>query len=73
MVSSVFSVGSPGQQVERHRGPQRDEPTPRPVYPTAWATRPRSAVPNIGVNRLVVSIAPPQRWLKVSPSRLGKV
>ena len=77
--SAYQREGRPLAGDRRRRGRARsarrtdEAPTPSPVYPTAYATRPPIAVPNSGVNRDVVSIAPNQRWVKRSPSSWGKV
>ena len=52
---------------------KRVAPTPSPVKPAAYATRPPWVVPWNAANCVEVSIAPAQRWLKRTPSSCGKV
>src|SRR5207249_1654566 len=59
--SWVSSVGWPLRRSSITRAPNRLAPTPSPVYPSAYATRPWWAVPKNAQNRLQVSIAPPHR------------
>ena len=52
---------------------KRVAPTPSPVKPAAYATLPSRAVPKNAQKRVLVSIAPAQRWLNRMPSSCGNV
>src|SRR5699024_1460774 len=71
--SRVSSVSSPDSRSSITRPPNREAPTPRPVYPAEYATCPPYAVVKNGKNREHVSIAPPHLWVKRIPSSWGNV
>ncbi len=68
----VRSVSSPASRSSITSAANRVAPTPRPVKPAAYATRPRCARPWNAANLVEVSMAPAQRWLNRTPSSCGK-
>ena len=69
----MSSVRSPERRSSSTLAPNRLAPTPSPVSPAAYASRPAIEVPKKAQNRVQVSITPPQLWLNVSPSSCGNV
>ena len=64
--------GAAIQQIQRDARPESAGADAETGVAGAYATRPPSAVPKNTEKRLQVSIAPPQRWVKRSPSAAGR-
>ena len=73
ILSSVRSVVRPSRRSTITSAAKCVAPTPRPVKPATYCTRPPCAWPQNAQKRVEVSITPAQRWLNFTPASCGKV